>query len=132
MREYKIQNIFVVFSFLSILVACLGLFGLAAYTAEVRTKEIGIRKTLGASMGSVTLLLSKEYIKWIIIANLIAWPAAYFVMNRWLQNFAYRTHIGWEIYVFSTLLLLIISLGTVLFQILKAALSNPVDSLRYE
>ena len=131
-REYKMQSIFVVFSGLSILVACLGLFGLAAYTAEVKTKEIGIRKTLGASLGSVTMLLSKEFIKWIIIANLIAWPAAYYFMSRWLQNFAYRIHLGWEVFAISLLLLLIISWCTVLFQTLKAALANPVNSLRYE
>lgn len=131
-REYKMQRIFVVFAALSILVACLGLFGLAAYTAEVRTKEIGIRKTLGASMGSVTLLLSKDFIKWIIIANIIAWPAAYYFMNRWLQNFAYRIQLDWEVFLISLLLLLTISWCTVVFQALKAGLANPVDALRYE
>ena len=131
-REHKMQNIFVVFSALSILVACLGLFGLAAYTAEVKTKEIGIRKTLGASLHSVTLLLSKEFLKWIFVANVIAWPVAYYVMNRWLQNFAYRINMGLRVFILSMLLLLLISMGTVIFQTLKAALANPVDSLRYE
>jgi putative ABC transport system permease protein len=130
--EQTMQNLFVVFTALSILVGCLGLFGLAAFTAETRTKEIGIRKTLGASSGSVTLLLSREFVKWILLANVVAWPAAYYLMNRWLQNFAYRTTIGPEVFVLSLLLILTVSLGTIIVQTLKAALANPVDSLRYE
>jgi len=130
--EQTMQNIFVVFTALSILVGCLGLFGLAAFTAETRTKEIGIRKTMGASSGSVILLLSRDFIKWILLANVVAWPAAYYLMNRWLRNFAYRTTIGLDVFVLSLVLILAVSLGTIIAQTLKAALANPVDSLRYE
>jgi len=131
-KERKMQNIFAVFSSLSILVACLGLFGLAAFTAEVKTKEIGIRKTLGASTSSVTYLLSKEFVRWIIIANVVAWPLAWFMMNRWLQDFAYRITMGWSVFLIAGFLTLFIALSTSIFQTLKAAFANPVDSLRYE
>ncbi|MGB2908116.1 MAG: ABC transporter permease [Candidatus Aminicenantaceae bacterium] len=130
--EQTMQNIFVVFTALSILVGCLGLFGLAAFTAETRTKEIGIRKTLGASSGSVTLLLSREFIKWILLANVVAWPAAYYLMNRWLMNFAYRINISLGVFLLSLLIILSVSLGTIIVQTLRAAIANPVDSLRYE
>jgi putative ABC transport system permease protein len=131
-KEKKIHNLFIVFSLLSILVACLGLFGLATFTAEVKTKEIGIRKTLGASTSSVTYLLSKEFIKWILIANLVAWPLGWFLMNKWLQNFAYRIHIGCFFFFFTIVFTLLTALFSFIFQALKAAWANPVDSLRYE
>jgi putative ABC transport system permease protein len=131
-REQSMRNIFVVFTSLSILVACLGLFGLATFMAEVRTKEIGIRKTLGASSGSVTFLLSREFIKWILLANVVAWPAAYYLMNRWLTNFAYRIKIGVGVFILSVIILVFVSLGTIVVQTLRAALANPVDALRYE
>ena len=130
--EQRMQKIFVVFTSLSILVACLGLFGLAAFTAEVRTKEIGIRKTLGASSGSVTLLLSREFVKWILLANVVAWPVAYYLMNSWLANFAYRIRIGMEVFIVSVVILVLVSLVTIMVQTLRAALANPVDALRYE
>jgi putative ABC transport system permease protein len=131
-KERKMQNLFTVFSILAILVACLGLFGLAAYTAEVKTKEIGIRKILGASTGRVIYLLSREFIKWILIANVLAWPVGWFFMNRWLQNFAYRIEIGWFVFLFTITITLITALVSFVFQSLKAAWANPVDSLRYE
>lgn len=131
-KERKMQNLFVVFSLLSILVACLGLYGLAAYTAEVKTKEIGIRKILGASTGRITFLLSKEFIKWIFIANVLALPVAWYLMNLWLQSFAYRVHIGWFVFLFTIFITLLIALLSFVFQALKAAWANPVDSLRYE
>jgi putative ABC transport system permease protein len=130
--EKKMQNIFVIFSSLSILVACLGLLGLVSFTAELRTKEIGIRKVLGASTGKIILLMSKEFIKWIILANIVAWPLAWFLMNKWLQNFAYRANIGWIIFLLSGLITILIAIFTSIFQTLKAACANPVDSLRYE
>ena len=130
--ERKMQNIFIVFTSLSILVACLGLFGLAAFTAEIRIKEIGIRKTLGASTMNVTYLLSKEFIKWILLANLVAWPSAWFLMNRWLQNFAYKTDIGWVVFFLSSFAALMIALLTFSFQTVKAAQANPVEALKYE
>lgn len=120
------------FAFLAILIACLGLFGLASFTAEQRTKEIGVRKVLGASVVSIVLLMSKEFTKWVLIANIIAWPVSYFVMKNWLQGFAYRIDIGIFTFVLSAALALIIALLTVSYQAFKAAMTNPVESLRYE
>lgn len=130
--EKKMQNIFIIFSSLSILVACLGLLGLVSFTAELKIKEIGIRKVLGASTVSVVLLLSKEFIKWIILANIVAWPLAWFMMNKWLQNFAYRENIGWIIFLLSGFVTMLIAIFTFIFQTVKTACANPVDSLRYE
>ena len=112
--------------------ACLGLFGLAAFTAEQRTKEIGIRKVLGSSVSKIVILISKEFIKLVILANILAWPVAYFAINKWLQSFAYRINIGLLAFVIATALALTIALITVSFQAIKAATANPVDSLKYE
>jgi ABC-type antimicrobial peptide transport system permease subunit len=128
----QIGVLFRYFTIFAIVIACLGLFGLSAYIAEQRTKEIGVRKVLGATVPGVTLLLSREFIKWVLIANLIAWPVAYFVMKGWLNNFAYRTRLGLDIFILSGLLAFAIALLTVSFQSIKAALTNPVDNLRYE
>ena len=117
---------------ISIFIACLGLLGLAAYTAQQRTKEIGIRKVLGASASRIVLMLSREFIKWVMISNVIAWPASYFVMSRWLQNFAYRTSIGLWIFILSAFLSLLLAVLAVSFQAFKAGTANPVNSLRYE
>jgi putative ABC transport system permease protein len=95
-------------------------------------KEIGIRKVLGASITSITVLMSREFILWVILANIIAWPAAYLAMNRWLTNFAYRVHIHVWTFMFSATLVVLFALLTVSYQAVRAALSNPVDSLRYE
>jgi putative ABC transport system permease protein len=130
--DKKMGEIFSLFSILAILVACLGLFGLASYTAEQKTKEIGMRKILGASVPSIYLLLSKEFLKWVALANIIAWPVAYYAMHKWLQNFAFRAVIGWEIFLVSAGAALVISVITVSYQSIKAAVANPVDSLRYE
>jgi hypothetical protein len=130
--EERVGTIFKYFTFLAVFISCLGLFGLASYLAEQRTKEIGIRKVLGASVPKICLLLSKEFVKCVILANAIAWPIAYFVMNRWLQNFAHRISIGYQIFLLSALMALIITVLTVSYQSIKAALANPVDSLRYE
>jgi len=119
-------------TFLAIFISCLGLFGLASFSVERRTKEIGVRKVLGASVSKIILLLTKDFSKWIFLANIIAWPTAWFAMNRWLQNFAYRTDIGIWIFIFSTSLAFIIALLIVSYQSIRAALANPVDSLRYE
>jgi len=131
-REKKMQTLLLIFSSLSILVACLGIIGLAAFTAEARTKEIGIRKALGASVGSITLLLSKEFVKWILLANIVAWPLALYMMNKWLQNFADKASIGWFVLVFAAITTLLIATFSFIFQAVKAAYANPVDSLRYE
>ncbi len=130
--EERLRHVFLTFTFLGIFIACLGLFGLAAFTAEQRTKEIGIRKVLGASVSNIMILLSREFARWVLLANIIAWPVAYFVMNRWLQNFAYRINIGWWVFITAALLALIIALFTVGFQAAKSALANPSESLRYE
>ena len=132
-REWeRLSTLLKYFAFLAILIACLGLFGLASFTAEQRTKEIGVRKVLGASVISIVLLMSKEFTKWVLIANIIAWPVSYFVMKNWLQGFAYRIDIGIFTFVLSAALALIIALLTVSYQAFKAAMTNPVESLRYE
>jgi len=128
----KLSQIFSYFTFLAILIACLGLFGLASFTAEQRTKEIGIRKALGASVSEIIFLLSKEFTRWVLVANIIAWPLAYFAMNRWLQNFAYRINIGIGTFILAALLALVIALLTVGYQAVRAARANPVEALRYE
>lgn len=130
--EIQRGKVFIAFSTLAILIACLGLLGLAAFTAEQRTKEIGIRRVMGASIGSIVGLLSLEFVKLILIANVIAWPLAFLVMRKWLDNFAYQTNIGIDTFILSGLISLVIALLTVSYQSLKAALANPVEALKYE
>ncbi|MFC2157182.1 ABC transporter permease [Acidobacteriota bacterium] len=132
--EQRLQRLFGYFSFLAIFIACLGLFGLASFAAEKRTKEIGIRKILGATNQGMVFLLSREFTKWVAVANLIAWPAAFFLMGNWLKGFAYRIEIldSWPIFFLSGVIALVIAWLTVSFQAIKAALSNPANSLRYE
>jgi putative ABC transport system permease protein len=124
------SRVFLAFSILTILIACLGLFGLASFTAEQKTKEIGIRKVLGASTSSIVQLLTKEFMNLVLLASLVSWPIAYFVMRSWLRSFAYRTGIGPETFFLATILAVVIALLTVIFQAIKAALSNPVDAIR--
>lgn len=131
-NEKRTGTIATLFSVLAIFIACLGLFGLAAFVTEQRTKEIGIRKVVGASVAEIILTISKPFLVWVLIANLIAWPAAYFIMSRWLQNFAYRTQIHFWILIVAALVTLIISVLTVGLQAFAAAKSNPVKSLRTE
>ena len=130
--EERMENIALAVSFLAIFISCLGLLGLAAFTAEQKTKEIGIRKVLGASIGNIVAMLSKEFIRWVVIANLIAWPVGFYFIGKWLMNFAYRIDISLWIYLVSGTLVLLIALLTVSYQSIKAAIANPVDSLRYE
>jgi len=131
-KEERLSLVLSSFSILAIVIACLGLFGLAAFATEQRTKEIGIRKVLGASVANLVALLSKDFTKLVLIANVIAWPVAYFAMQRWLENFAYRIELGFGTFFLAAALALIIALLTVSYNAIKAALSNPVDSLRYE
>jgi putative ABC transport system permease protein len=130
--EQKTGRILGIFAGLTIFVACLGLFGLATFTAEQRTKEIGIRKVLGANVSGIVSLLSKDFLKLVFIAFLIASPAAWLIMNKWLQDFAYRIPIDGWIFVWAAILALAITLVTISFQAIRAALANPVDSLRSE
>jgi putative ABC transport system permease protein len=130
--EQRIGTIALTFAVLAILIACLGLFGLVAFMAEQRTKEIGVRKVLGASIMSIVALLSKDFLKLVLIAILIASPIAWYAMNRWLQDFAYKITIDWWIFALAGLLAIGIALLTVSFQSVKAALMNPVKSLRSE
>jgi len=131
-NDRRFAALFSVFAGLAILIACLGLFGLASFSARQRTKEIGIRKVLGASVAGIVGLLSKEFVKLVLLANLIAWPIAYFTMNNWLQDFAYRIDIGWWVFALAGGIALLIALITVSTQAIKAALANPVEALRYE
>ena len=131
-EEKQTASIGMIFSLLAIFVACLGLFGLAAFTAEQRDKEIGIRKVLGASVTGIVKLLSADFIKLVAIALLISFPLAYYVMNNWLQDFTYRINITWHPFVLTGLCALGIAMLTVSFQAIKAALANPVDSLKTE
>lgn len=132
MAEQRTGKIFTTFSVLAILIACLGLFGLSSFTAEQRSKEIGIRKVLGASVQAIIILLSRETMILFLISTIIAWPISYYVMNQWLQDFAYRIDLSFLTFIFSSLAALIIGLTTVSFQAIKAALANPVEELRYE
>ncbi len=120
------------YTFITIFIASLGLFGLAAYSVERRTKEIGIRKVLGASGAKIVSALTKEFLLWILIANIIATPVAYYIMSKWLQEFAYRISIDFRFFLVSGGFVIIIALFTVGYQALKAAYANPVDSIRYE
>jgi len=130
--EQHVGKIFRYFTVLTVFIACLGLFGLASFMTERRTKEIGIRKVLGAKVSGIVLLLTKEFAKWVVVANVIAWPAAYFISKRWLQGFAYRIELGWEIFVFSAAVALVIAVATVSYQAIKTATASPVKALRYE
>ncbi len=130
--EHKIGQFAGYFTILGILISCLGLFGLASFIAQQRTKEIGIRKVLGASVPSVAFILSKDFTKWVVFSNLIAWPLAYFVSQKLLQIYAYRIAMGFDIFILSGFAALVIALLTVSYQAIRTANTNPVESLRYE
>lgn len=131
--EERLGKIFTLFAGLAVLIACLGLYGLASFITEQRTKEIGIRKVLGASTNSIITSLSKDFTKWVLLANLIAWPITYYIMdNFWLVNFPYKENINLSTFVTAFVLSIFISIITVSYQSIKAALSNPIESLRYE
>jgi len=130
--EERLSGLINVFTMLAIVISCLGLFGMASFMTQQRTKEIGIRKILGASVSRIVLLLTREFVKWVLIANIIAWPVAFYAMRIWLNEYPYRTKIGIEIFLLSSLIALFISLFTVIYQASKAAVANPANSLKYE
>ena len=130
--EQQFGKVFGLFSFLAIIISCLGLFGLSSFTNLQRTKEIGIRKVIGASFNNILFMLVKDFTKWVLISNIIAWPIAFFLMDKWLQDFAYRINISLWTFILSGSIALIIALVTVSYHAVKAATANPVKSLRYE
>lgn len=132
LREQQLKSLGISFTLTAVLISCLGLFGLAAFMAEQRSKEICVRKILGASVSGIVLLLTKEFTRWIIIANLLAWPVSFMLANLWLSNFAYRIDLHWMYFASSGLLTMVIALFTVSWQTIRAALSNPADTLKYE
>lgn len=132
LAQERLSSIVGYFTIIGILICCLGLFGLATFSAEQRIKEIGVRKVLGASVGGIVTLLSKDFLKLVIIAALIASPLSWYVMNEWLKNFAYRTDIGWMVFAVTIVAAVLIALVTIGIQAFRAALSNPVKSLRTE
>jgi putative ABC transport system permease protein len=131
-KEKKLVQVFTFFTILAILIACLGIYGLAAFTAEQRTKEIGIRKVMGASVRNIVKILSRTYLKLLIIATLIACPVGYIIMNKWLQGFAFRINIGAGIFILTVLITALIVLSSVSYHSAKAALTDPANTLKYE
>ena len=130
--ERRTSRLITVFAGLAILIACFGLFGLAAYMAEQRTKEIGIRKVFGATVSGIVMLLSKDFARLVLVAIVLAAPLAYLTMQNWLDTFAYRVEMSWWIFLLTGLAALTIALATVSYQAIRAALANPVKALRYE
>src|SRR5205814_9108359 len=131
-NEQKMQTVFYVFAGLSLLIACLGLFGLSVFVVERKIKEIGIRKVLGASVSGIVGLLSSDFLKLVLISIFIATPVAWYFMNDWLQDFAYRINISWWVFLIAGMIAVLIALITVSIQSIKAAVANPVKSLRTE
>ncbi|MDQ2752362.1 MAG: FtsX-like permease family protein, partial [Bacteroidota bacterium] len=131
-NEQRTGLLFNIFAGIAIFISCLGLFGLAAYTAQVRMKEIGVRKVLGASVPGIVQLLAKDFVKLVVIAIAIATPVAWYIMNAWLQDFAYKTNLSWSVFVIAGVVSILIALITISFQAIKAAIANPVKSLRTE
>ncbi len=130
--EQRTGQFFTIFAALTIFIACLGLFGLAAFTAEQKTKEIGVRKVLGASVTSIVSILLKQFTRWVILANIIAWPIGYFIMKSWLQNFAYHIDLKVGYFLLSGIITLLIAVITVSYLAVNAANKNPVKALNYE
>jgi ABC-type antimicrobial peptide transport system permease subunit len=126
------EKLFDIFSILSIVISCLGLFGLATFAAQQRIKEIGVRKVLGASEAVIVSLLSKDFIKLVLISCIVAFPVAWWASDKWLQSFAYRINISWWLFAIAGVLALLIALITVSFQAIRAAVANPVKALRSE
>jgi putative ABC transport system permease protein len=130
--ELRVGKVAFSFAILAILIACLGLFGLATYMAEQRIKEIGVRKVLGASVTNIVTMLSGNFLKLVVLSSVIAFPISWWAVNKWLEDFAFRINIGWWVFVAAGLSAVVIALATISFQAIKAAVVNPVKSLRTE
>jgi len=130
--EKRMLTIFKYFTIMAIMISCLGLFGLISYMTQRRTREIGIRKVMGASVNNIVVLLTEESIKWVLIANIIAWPIAYFAMSRWLNTFVYKISLQSTYFILAGVLSMLIAIITISFQTLRAALRNPSEAMRYE
>ncbi|MFC2126736.1 ABC transporter permease, partial [Bacteroidota bacterium] len=131
-NERKVSQVFLIFAILTILIACLGLFGLSSYAAVQRTKEIGIRKAMGSTVPGIMFLFIKDNLKFIVISLIFSLPLGYFMMNKWLEGFAYRISVGWDVIIAVIFIVIFIAIGTVSFHAIIAANTNPVDSLRHE
>ena len=131
-NEQQTEKIFMIFSFLAVFIALIGLYGLISFTTEQRKKEIGIRKVLGSSVPGIVRNIIKNFVILIALANILAWPTAYYIMNKWLENFAYKASLDLWIFLSAGILVFMISVITIVLHSLKVATSNPVDSLRYE
>lgn len=131
-HEQITGNIIHYITIMALVISCLGLLGLASFSVERRTKEIGIRKAMGASVPGIARLFLKDFMRWVILANLFAWPLSWYVLNRWLQRFAYRTEMGWHLFALAGFLALLTAMATVCAHSIKAARADPVESLRYE
>jgi len=132
LEEKKAGQVILYLAVLAILIACMGILGLSSYTTKQRTKEVGIRRVVGASITNITLHLTKDFLKLVLLANILAWPVGYFVMQEWLKNFPYRTGISWLVFVLTGLGVLLIAFAMVVYQAVSAARANPIESLRYE
>jgi putative ABC transport system permease protein len=130
--EQRTGKLFITFAVFAIFIACLGLFGLVTYAAEQRTKEIGIRKVLGAQITGIVTMISKDFVKLVLVASVISFPVAWWAMNKWLQSFAFRITISWWVFVLAGLTAIMIALATVCVQAIKAAIANPTKALRSE
>lgn len=131
-KDERFANAVGLFAFLAITISCLGILGLVTFSSERRTKEIGIRKVHGASVRELMVLLNKDFVKWVVVAFVIACPVGWYAMNKWLQDFAYRTEISWWIFAASGMIALTVALLTVSWQTWRASTRNPVEVLRYE
>jgi len=131
-KEVKISKILFLLASFSILISCMGLFSMSLFAAKSRTKEIGIRRVIGAKVSEIMVLLNRDFIKWVAIAFVIACPISWYAMNKWLENFAYKTALNWWIFVLAGIIALGIALLTVSWQTWRAASRNPVEALRYE
>jgi len=130
--EERMGTIFNYFAVLALIISCLGLFGLSSFIAELRTREIGIRKAHGSSVMNIFLLMNRQFVFWVLISNIVAWPAAWYIMNRWLENYAYKTALSWWVFLTAALISIVIAILTVTYQSLRIANTNPAQTLRYE